>query len=1141
MSHWSPLLAAGRSVWRCCRATLPVYVLLAAVAGNPAAARAASPGLADGSDDYSSSSPAGVVLPLSLSAESELAAAARLMRRGQWEQSLPILQGLLETDGDRVIRDGKTYVPVADLVNRRLASAPEAAQGVYNLLYGPLAERLYQQAVRERSASMLADVARRYLNTRFGPLAISMLASLRMDEERPASALIALRRADILRLGAAAAKPIATKKILCLARLNRRADAQRIVRNLREDGITHLTVGGIEWEADALLQEAFARLRPLGPPAAENSWPVLGGNAAGSRAPALFAPDALFPLSASLPWPARAEADGPSLPSTRPVASRDALFVNRDGTIFALDRRSLRAKWVALAPETAAEVLLGLLEHEPPRGEYLGSHLGMGNVHHWRTFDNHGLATLSVSEGRLFAVRVEPSRLRIPAKPWAARPAQVELANELSCYDAEHGSVLWRVGGGTLQPKGPLDECWFFTAPTVSRGQAYVLAARTGHLYALCLDAASGRLIWKSRIGAMEARQEVQRYAMQFFLADTAPPAVADGIAIFPTGQGLVCAYDAIDGSLLWAAEYPRADVWISRLGERINVPAGPWHPRQPLLQGGLCLLTPMDSRHLVALSIRTGAAVWQAEFPHGTALLGALDGRAYVQHAGVTCLDLRSGQAVWEAAEASRPVGIGALGRETVYVPERTCIRRLHVSSGEEQDALPWPPGAATAGNLLLLDDSLVACSPEQLTVCMPPDGALGLAGTRVAIAPGSPDPLLVRGMLRAWHGDASGAVGDFESALALAEGPADANGAARVRRQTAISLAGLAVKSKMAKLLVRASDAAPDEPAVHAELAVARLRLALSQAGGEDVVDTYLNLCREFGMLACAGPLGPASVWTQLAETVRRECADRPDLADQWRAQMDALIQQGAADGNVAVLADLARWAAFPQGRTAALMLLGTTLEQQGELDKARRAFAQVAASTARPEQRAEARTWLQRLSARPEGIRAESEEASACKLEFIPTAKAQWSVPGLLLQPEGAEPAALQGNVLVLENDVLKRVDASNGVLAWAADLPGEAQAAWRSGAGYPLYCAPGSGGVVVTRGVLFGVDLRSGQVAWHRAFTAPRRYVRTVPIPRGELIQRAHRGLPVPPHGTAVRAARVESLICGPTLVCELRKD
>ncbi|MHC4591137.1 MAG: outer membrane protein assembly factor BamB family protein, partial [Planctomycetota bacterium] len=689
-------------MWRCRRATLPIYVLLAAVAGNPAPGRAALPVLANGSDDYSSGGPARVVLPLSLNAESELAAAARLMRRGQWEQSLPILQALLESEGHRVIRDGGGYVPVADLVNRRLASAPEAAQRVCNLLYGPLAERLYQEAVSKRSAPMLADVARRYLNTRFGPLAVSALASLLMDEGRPGSALIALRRADILRLDAAAAKPIAAKKLICLARLNRREDAERLVRNLREDGITHLTVGGIEWEAEALLRDAFARLGPLAPPAPQNTWSVLGGSAAGSRAPALFAPDALFPLSTSLPWPGRAEPDVPSLPSTRPVASKGALFVNRDGTIFALDRRSLRAKWVALAPETAPELLFGLVEHEPPHGEYLAGYLGMGNVHRWRTFDNHGLATVSVSEGRLFAIRVDPLRLRIPAKPWAARPAEVELANGLSCYDAEHGSVLWRLGGGTLHSKGPLDECWFFTAPTVSHGQAYVLAARRGHLYALCLDAASGRLIWRSRIGALEARQEVQRYAMQFFLADTAPPAVADGIAIFPTGQGLVCAYDARDGSLLWVAEYPRADVWISRLGERINVPAGPWHPRQPLLQGGLCLLTPMDSRHLVAFSIRTGGAVWQAEFPHGTALLGALDDHTYVQNAGVTCLDLRSGEAVWEVAEASRPVGIGALGREVVYVPERTGIRRLHVSSGEEQDALPWPPGAGTAGNLL-------------------------------------------------------------------------------------------------------------------------------------------------------------------------------------------------------------------------------------------------------------------------------------------------------------------------------------------------------------------------------------------------------------------------------------------------------
>jgi hypothetical protein len=394
---------------------------------------------------------------------------------------------------------------------------------------------------------------------------------------------------------------------------------------------------------------------------------------------------------------------------------------------------------------------------------------------------------------------------------------------------------------------------------------------------------------------------------------------------------------------------------------------------------------------------------------------------------------------------------------------------------------------------------------------------------------------------MLRAWYGDASGAVGDFESALALAEDPVDTSSAACVRRQTALSLASLAVESQMAELLVRASDTAPDEPAVHAELAVARLRLALSQAGGRNEANTYMGICGRLGMLPRAGLFGPASLWTQLAEIVRRECAERSDLAHRWRAQMNALLEQGAANGDVTVLADLARWAPLPQGRTAALMLLANTLEQQGELDRACRAFAQVPASAATPEQMAEARTRLQRLSAQPGEVSVGFERALPGKLEFVPTARAQWSVPGLLLRPEGAIPAALQSNVLVLEEDILKSVGVSDGVLAWAADLPGEAQAARRPGPEYPLYCAAGSGGLVVAPGVLFGVDLRSGQVTWRRAFTAPGGHVRTVPIPRGELVQRARRGLPIPSHGSATRTARVESLVCAPTLVCQIRKD
>ncbi|MHC4789652.1 MAG: hypothetical protein ACYS8K_10695, partial [Planctomycetota bacterium] len=142
-----------------------------------------------------------VLLPLARDAANELEAAERLIARSQWERALPILQSLLEADGQRLLWDGEAYVPAADLVNRRIGSLPPAARRSYALLYDAGAGRLCRRGIAERSEQVLAQVADRYLHTSHGPRAVSALALVLMDRGEFGAALLALRRTDGLALG----------------------------------------------------------------------------------------------------------------------------------------------------------------------------------------------------------------------------------------------------------------------------------------------------------------------------------------------------------------------------------------------------------------------------------------------------------------------------------------------------------------------------------------------------------------------------------------------------------------------------------------------------------------------------------------------------------------------------------------------------------------------------------------------------------------------------------------------------------------------------------------------------------------------------------------------------------------------------
>jgi len=1067
-----------------------------------------------------------ILLPLALHAESEFEAAERFIRARRWEAALPMLQELAERDGGALAWDGNAYVPLRRLVSRRIASLPQEARRAYTLLYDAEAQQLYEEGLARRSLPLLEQVAERYLNSTYGAKGASALAAILMDGGEFGAALRVLRETDVVPLDGADAGAIAARKLLCLARLDQREEAERLAADLERQGSTRLTVGSTEWECRAFLQAAFDELGPDASPRRRNAWNCLGGNAAGNAPPPSLAVGPLLPLATELPWPGRTEPDWPCNPAIRPVAGGDAAFVSRDGALIALDTQALRLKWSAAPPGDAIELLRAIVSGKAPDTEPLPGFLGVGNVHHWRMFENQGLASLCLANGRLLAVRWNPWKQDVLDHLWEATPEDVVIANELCCYEAASGALLWRTGARIGSRETVLADCWFYTAPTVHHGRAYVLAARTGRLHAVCLDAETGKLLWNSQVGAFESRQQAERFCMSFFLADTSPPSVADGVVVYPTGQGIVCAYDARDGRLLWVSPYERSARWLPQLGHRLNVPSSSWTPRQPIMSEGRCLTAPLDSRHLIALSLHTGELLWQAEFPTGVALLGQSEGRAYVQHAGATCLDARTGDVLWETVLAASPVGVGTLSQEVVLLPEREGVRRLSARTGQDEGLLPHGPAPVDGGNLLLLDDALVVAEPERITLCLPPGQALSLADRCVEADPRETEALLRRANVLARTGDVPRATADVDRALALAEQRGDLGPLAHTKRAAARVLAHLTARSQEGDLLARALDIAPPDTALEAELAAPVLELALRQCRQRNPADVYLQLCKDRGMLDAKGRFGRASLWTELARAVRERCAADPQLASAWQERWLELGRRAVASSDPDALAELVRWDPMPDGRPELLLELGKLWAEAGQVDRARRTLAEAAAKA-------------HEAGGQP------AQDPSA--LSRAPRSRVAWSAAGALVPPSHAASPALCGRALLIEGATLKCVDAADGSQAWQVDLPPEFTrkpgASGHIGPDCPAYCAAGESlAVVALPAGLLGLDLHKGKLLWLREAGYGGGMEARQSIPRDELIGRARHGLPVPPADNLVRQLAMASTVCAPMLAaCRIVAD
>ncbi len=198
--------------------------------------------------------------------------------------------------------------------------------------------------------------------------------------------------------------------------------------------------------------------------------------------------------------------------------------------------------------------------------------------------------------------------------------------------------------------------------PALVGGRLYVFGREDGQEVVRCLNANSGKEIWKDKYESGDADGAAARFPV---LGPRSSPAVADGKVVTLGTRGTLSCYDADKGKLLWRNDefhaWPRFFVSSS-----------------PLITDGLCIAQLGSERGggIVAYNLATGQEKWKwtGDGPaYGSPVLAKIgDTQAVIAPTAgnLVALDASNGDLLWE-----QPYSQGRYNAATPIVAGQTLI----------------------------------------------------------------------------------------------------------------------------------------------------------------------------------------------------------------------------------------------------------------------------------------------------------------------------------------------------------------------------------------------------------------------------------------------------------------------------------
>jgi outer membrane protein assembly factor BamB len=691
-----------------------------------------------------------------------LAEAERLVKDGAYSRAIQILQALVARgDSGFVPVDTARYFGLGTKATEIIGRMGPEGLKFYRGLHDGEAQAIFDKAVSTGDLGLFHRVVRQYLHTSFGARAVDELGARYFDMGRFAQAAYCWRQALGLR-PAWVSQGLLLARIACASHLaGDSAEAQEALQTLRKDfpnareilaGRSENVVGFVE----TFLKTPSAALRQQGE--VSRNWPGLGGVPTGLA----VMPDCDVVLVPR--WVRRADGDSPDgfglmtrlmasgplaeLPGRRiaaakvrcghvraelnqsgqqmvlhlpgvihPVVAGNNVIYRTDDQVVACDLLTGEQLWrVDGLPMVRSDALM--------IRPYSGSYYYYGSVN--QAVGDSGRYMLTAGDGKVFvrygflpAMRDMSSMMQMMGRDpnLAKMMSDTSALAAIGVGDARGGQVLWRIGSG-VGDNEVVSAGTFASPPTYHAGRLYVVMFHAYRYYMVCLDAETGRAVWRTAICQPPTTSSTY-YGYEGLGIRTqrcSPPAVSDGRVFALPNIGVLVALDAEAGQPLWAYHYESVlnPSGSTRGSSAYALDPGARSVNPVIVSGRRVVILPSDSDSVVAVRCDDGTQLWRAG-RSGLSDLSAIDGDRFLLSGPGLAVLSAEGKELHRAAPADAVIGRPAVTRSAALASGSGKIYRLDLKS-YELTKTDLGDADGLLGNLVSTGDALIAANPAGL-----------------------------------------------------------------------------------------------------------------------------------------------------------------------------------------------------------------------------------------------------------------------------------------------------------------------------------------------------------------------------------------------------------------------------------------
>jgi outer membrane protein assembly factor BamB len=271
-------------------------------------------------------------------------------------------------------------------------------------------------------------------------------------------------------------------------------------------------------------------------------------------------------------------------------------------------------------------------------------------------------------------------------------------------------------------------------APQPLEGLLYVLTEKDQGLHLVCLEGATGKLLWRQALATPKNTLVLDggRRGQAVHLAH------AQGVLVCPTNAGALVAVDRLMHRLLWAYAYreepaPSQEPIIPIRGRarlmRLALTATPpnftphWKTSAPVVQDGKVVFTAPDDPAIHCLNLHDGSLRWKAgREENDLYLAGVYSGKVLlVGRQSCRALRLDDGKLLWRV-DTGMPSGHGAASGNIYYLPLQKAVKgdgpAVAALDLEKGEVTYFAPQNEILGNLVLQGGEVISQTAAAVAV---------------------------------------------------------------------------------------------------------------------------------------------------------------------------------------------------------------------------------------------------------------------------------------------------------------------------------------------------------------------------------------------------------------------------------------